>query len=123
MRTEVPTEDEEQICLFEWAERQKGRWPELGLLFHVPNGGKRTVVEAARFKQMGVRPGVPDVFLPVARGGKHGLFIEMKRRKGGALSPFQKDMLERLREQAYEAVVCRGWEEAAETIKRYLRGE
>ena len=35
----IPTEAEEQIALFEWARLQTGRFPELALLYHVPNGG------------------------------------------------------------------------------------
>jgi len=30
---------------------------------HVPNGGFRTKVEAAKFQKMGVRPGMPDLLL------------------------------------------------------------
>ena len=38
----IPTEAEEQIALFEWARLQTGRFPELALLYHVPNAfGRR----------------------------------------------------------------------------------
>jgi len=56
-------EDNEQICLMEWAAAQSGKFPELSLIFHIPNGGKRNAREAARFKRMGVKAGVPDLFL------------------------------------------------------------
>lgn len=115
-------EDNEQIFLFQWATLQSCKYPELELLFHIPNGGKRNAREAARFKRMGVKPGVPDLFLPVPRGEYHGLWIEMKSSKGKT-SKNQKDMLEKLNKQGYKAVVCFGWEEAAETIKRYLEGD
>ena len=46
-------EDNEQITLFRWADLQSGKYPELSLMFHIPNGGKRNAREAARFKQMG----------------------------------------------------------------------
>lgn len=75
----LPTEAQEQATLFSWAEMQSGRRPELRLLFHIPNGGSRGKAEAARFKMEGVKPGVPDLFLPVPRGPWHGLFIELKR--------------------------------------------
>ncbi len=42
-------EDREQMWLFDWALLQSGKYPELNLLFHIPNGGKRDVREAARF--------------------------------------------------------------------------
>ena len=79
----VPTESVEQTRLFQWARMEAGRWPELNLLYHVPNGGSRHRMEAAHLKQQGVRAGVPDLCLPVARGGCHGLYIEMKRLRGG----------------------------------------
>lgn len=78
----VPTEDEEQIALFRWAAMMEWKYPQLRRLYHIPNGGKRTKAEAGIFKAMGVKSGVPDVHLPVARGGYHGLYIEMKRTKG-----------------------------------------
>lgn len=78
-----PTEEQEQTVVMHWAAMAAGRWPELRMLFHIPNGGKRTKTEAARFRAAGVRSGVPDLFLPCARGGYHGLWIEMKA-VGGA---------------------------------------
>ena len=75
----VPTEAEEQIALFEWAALQSGRFPELALLYHVPNGGSRNKIEAARLRAQGVKSGVPDLCLPVARGGNHGLLRRVDR--------------------------------------------
>ncbi len=91
-----------------------------GRIFAIPNGGSRHKVEAMRLKMEGVRAGVPDLFLPVAAGGKHGLFIEMKREKGGRLSPEQKDWLTFLRAQGYEAQCCAGYFEAMSTVFAYL---
>lgn len=48
------------------------------LLFHVPNGGYRNTKEAARFKTMGVRPGVADLILLVPGNGAHFLCLELK---------------------------------------------
>lgn len=119
----LPTEGEEQARLFSWCGMMERRYPELGLLFHIPNGGKRGKAEAARFRSEGVKAGVPDLMLPVARGAYHGLFIELKRREGGRIRPEQKVWLEQLRQQGYEALVCRGWEGAAEALLRYLEGK
>lgn len=112
-------EDNEQIILFQWAEMQSGKFPELQLLFHIPNGGKRSKTEAGRFKAMGVKAGVPDLFLPVPRGSYHGIFIELKSDKGKA-SGKQSEWLEKLTDNGYKAVVCYGWEQAAITLKSYL---
>lgn len=42
----VPTEAQEQMTLFSWAAMQSGKYPELNLLYHVPNGGSRHKAEA-----------------------------------------------------------------------------
>ena len=60
-------EGEEQAALFRWAQFQSGKYPELDLMFHIPNGGKRGKAEAARFKAEGVKAGVPDIFFPKAK--------------------------------------------------------
>ena len=117
----IPTEAQEQKDLFRWAELMSKRYPELELLFHIPNGGSRHIVEAANLKAQGVRAGVPDIFLPVARLGYHGMFIEMKRRKGGRLSEAQKEWICVLERNGYFAIVCAGWEEAVEAIESYLK--
>ncbi|HNW87934.1 MAG TPA: VRR-NUC domain-containing protein [Candidatus Limiplasma sp.] len=85
----LPTENQEQTCLFRWAKMQECDYPKLRLLYHIPNGGSRHRLEAVHLKQQGVRAGVPDICLPVACGGCHSLYIEMKRLKGGRVSPEQ----------------------------------
>ena len=81
----IPLEAEEQAALFQWAEYQSGKYPELALMYHVPNGGSRNKAEAANLKRQGVKSGVPDVCLPVPRGNSHGAYIELKRIKGGKI--------------------------------------
>ena len=117
----MPTEAEEQATLFSWAAMNSGKRPELRLLFHIPNGGMRSKSEAARFKAEGVKPGVPDLFLPVARGPWHGLFIELKRQKGGRISEAQSKWIDALLKAGYLTVVACGWHEAAEYIEEYLK--
>ena len=117
----VPTEEEEQMALFRWAELAKGKYPALALLFHIPNGGSRGKAEAGRFRAMGVRAGVPDLCLPVPRAPFHGLFVELKRTKGGHVSAEQKRWIADLEAQGYCAIVCYGWEEAKDNIEEYLR--
>lgn len=115
-----PTEDAEQIALFQWADLFSQRFPELKMLLHVPNGGKRGKAEAGRFKAMGVKSGVPDIFLPIPRGKAHGLWIEMKRVRSGHLTPKQQEWIELLTSQGYIAHVCYGWEQASKVITAYL---
>ena len=94
-----PCEEIEQTCLFRWAALESGAHPELALLHAIPNGGKRSKSEAARMKAAGVKPGAPDMFLPVAREGCHGLYIELKRRDGGRVSTEQTAWMEALARQ------------------------
>ena len=115
------TEAQEQEAVMRWAEMSTGRYPELALLFHIPNGGSRKDArEGAHFKKLGVKAGVPDLFLPVARGAYHGLFIEMKREKGGRVSDDQEAWLLALSSQGYATFVANGYEEARQMLEVYL---
>lgn len=112
----------EQEALFEWASYMRLQHPELSLLFHIPNGGSRNKYEAMHLKRQGVKAGVPDLCLPVARGRFHGLYIEMKYGKNKP-SDLQSTWLHALREQGYAAIVCCGWQQAKERILTYLEME
>lgn len=115
----VPTEHWEQVQLFRWAESR----PELAVMYAIPNGGHRDIRVAARLKEEGVKAGVPDICIPIARGGKHGLYIELKRRKGGRVSSEQIRWIEALMREGYACAVCCGWRAAKDEIERYLEGE
>jgi len=116
----VLTEDQEQITLMSWARRVKfGNGRLSDYLIHIPNGGSRNIIEAAKFKKMGVKAGVPDLQLLVPNGLIHGLWIELKS-KTGKLQPSQRLMMQRLEEQGYLCKVCFGADEAINEIKKYL---
>lgn len=117
----TPTEAEEQTTLFQWVKAVKGKIPELELLFHIANEGKRSYANGAAMKQAGLRRGVPDLFLPVPREDKHGLFIELKRTKGSRVSADQLAWIDSLRQQNYQAEICYGWLEAVKAIEQYLK--
>ena len=112
----LPSEHAEQATLVQWFERAH---PHLRI-FAIPNGGKRGKLEAMRLRLEGVSPGVPDLMIPAPRGPYHGLFVEMKRTKGGSVSKEQKDWIAYLQAQGYQAIVCRGFEEARKEIEYYL---
>lgn len=118
--TNIPLETEEQQALFDWAKLNQQSIPELSLMFAIPNGGKRYRKTACTLKAEGVKPGVSDIFLPVARCGFHGMFIEMKRKKGGKLSAEQRLFIATVSQQGYLAIVPEGWEEASKWILGYL---
>lgn len=115
-----PSEELEQITLFNWIKLNKHKCKELELLFHIPNGGKRAISEAKRFKAAGVKAGVPDLFLPVAANGYHGLFIEMKS-LSGTTSKEQERWIVELNKEGYKAIVAHGWVAAVKAIAEYLK--
>ena len=93
-----------QEALFSWAAYRTEIMPELQYMYHVPNGGKA---------------GVPDIMLPAARAGYHGLYIELKAGENTTTKK-QKEWLEYLRQQGYYTAVCYGWQPAAQLIEQYL---
>jgi len=121
----VPLEHEEQENLITWAHSMRQQIPDLKLLFAIPNAG------AARLKNLqteGVMRGVPDLMLAVPQYRDKemwcaGLFIELKRTKGGKISPEQYEWIAALSAQGYEAIVCRGAQEARTAILKYLGRE
>ena len=95
------------------------RIPALRLLHAIPNGGKRDKATAARLKAEGVKPGVPDLFLPVPSGAHHGCYIELKAGRN-TISDYQEEWIDALRAQGYFVDVCWGWQSAARVIAEYL---
>jgi hypothetical protein len=93
--------------------------PRCWLIAAIPNGGKRSARAGAELKKEGLRPGFPDLILPVAASGYHGLFIEMKK-VGGKLSPEQRHWLKDLSAQGYKATACYMHQEAIAVIEQYL---
>ena len=120
-------EHQHQKDLFSWAEYMTRAYPALRLLYAVPNGGHRDIRVARRLKAEGVKRGVPDVVLPVARGGYHGLYIEMKRpaepgQTKGRLTDEQRWWIDALTREGYLARCCHGWSDASKLLVDYLDG-
>ena len=120
MQYRKSNEQTEQISLFRWAGVAENKYPELKLMYHVPNEGKRSVVAGSRLKQAGLKPGVPDIVLPVARGGYIGLYIELKYGRN-TTTDNQKDWLRDLRCQHHLTAVCYDWEQAKDLIEAYMK--
>lgn len=99
-----------------------GRFPELHLLYANPNAGKRTPGMVGYLKAEGWKKGIPDLTLPVARKGYHGMYIEMKRADGteADVTTEQAWWIERLCEHGYYAVWARGAAHAWQVIEWYL---
>lgn len=123
------SEHSEQALVISWANRLQNTYPELRWLHSSLNGifipAPRTVVARIinHMKAEGMKKGIPDLFLPVARRSYHGLFIEMKRDDGGVISSEQKAFMQFAEEQGYLDKVCFGYDEAVETLEWYLKGQ
>ena len=122
----IPTEHEEQCNLIRWCRLHKNKYVGLELIFAIPNGNilsslNRNIAMRSmnKLKSEGLTKGMPDLFLPVAKNGFYGLFIEMKRVKNSVVSKEQKEKIEALNNQGYKAVVCKGFEEAKNVIIDY----
>lgn len=112
------SEDTEQIAVVMWAQYHLADYPELKWLHHIPNGGSRNKLEAVKMKQMGVKAGVSDLFLPCARGIYCGLYIEMKYNQG-RVQESQKDFLTEMTKRGYYTAICYTAEDAVAVLKEY----
>ena len=114
----IPTEHQEQCTVIQYFDLKYKE--HRGRLFAIPNGSYKSRAAASSSKREGLRAGVPDLMLPVARKVYHGLFIEMKRTKGSITSKEQKDWHEYLNGQGYLCVVCKGAQSAIYVIDDYM---
>ena len=96
-----------------------------GLLFHIPNGGKRTKAEAMQLKASGVVAGVPDLFFAYPSGQYHGWFIELK--KPGELNKTndhvkRQKVLQRLYQmQGYKVSIFDDYELLINEFENYIK--
>lgn len=120
-------EDSHQVALGAWRAKMVGRYPELELLHHIPNGGSRNKIEAGKLKAMMAKAGVSDLFWPIARRGYHGLYLELKheatglsdKAKAAMVADNQNDWLDKVKEQGYCGGVAYGYDEAVRALCWY----
>jgi len=108
------TEEEEQFTVHWWLMQRNI------IHHHSPNGGYRNAQEGLKFKRLGVSPGFPDFIFPYARQGYHGLFIELKRVKGGKLSEYQKWWRDFLMKGGYAWFEAKGAKDCIKIVCDYL---
>lgn len=113
------SESQEQIIAVKWAKKQRKKHPEIRWLHHIPNGGKRGIRTAMVLKLEGVEAGVHDLFLPVARHDRHGLYIEVKF-GSGKMSDLQKEFKEFVIGQGYATATCYTGKQIIKVLKKYL---
>ena len=84
--------------------------------FAIPNGGYRSKATASRMKQTGTRAGTPDMAFVIA-GRPH--FLELKRARGGRVSPEQREMIAELENAGAVVAVARGIQAALATLNSW----
>lgn len=131
-----PTEDQEAEALAQWLRLKKLPFT------HIANEsgrGRTAMLRTAKLKRMGQSKGFPDYLIAIPshipyleviedgencierRVDKRLIAIELKRQKGGHVSPSQREWLKILNSAGIEAVVCRGFEEAKKFIEERLK--
>ena len=112
-----PKEYNEQVTLAEYLDLKGYCW------CHVPNGGNRSAVTGARMKKQGTKRGVPDNFIFDGPEEYKGIVIELKRVKGGRLTPEQKCWLKELKERGWLTKVSHGADEAIDWLEEIFEGD
>ncbi len=92
-----------------------GRSIQKVLIFAIPNGEKRAISVAVRLKEEGVTPGIPDLYIPSCN-----LWVEMKRVKGGRISPDQKKIISYLESVGHTVIVGKGATDASKQVLEFL---
>ncbi len=104
------------------------------LFTHVPNGGSRNAIEAAKLKKMGVSKGCPDLLIFHRTSGCAGLAIELKVKytkvlKSGTIketpnmpTPEQMQWLEDLYNQNWSTHVIYSLDEFRVVVDGYMLG-
>ena len=117
----IPTEDQECEAFAQWLRLKKIPFT------HISNEsgrGRTAMLRTAKMKRLGQSAGFPDYLVVVQKNAPFGtsqlVAIEMKRKKGGRLSPEQKAWLEILNNAGIEAVVCNGFDEAKKFVEERL---
>jgi hypothetical protein len=121
----MPTERHEHDKVVSWARLMvsTGQEPRLRFLRSGFEGLRLTMGVRMQVKRQSIATGWPDLFLAVPQRYPvpyHGLFLELKRLKGGSVSSEQAIMLGDLQSLGYKAIVCKGSDAAINEIKRYL---
>jgi hypothetical protein len=93
------------------------------IVFAVPNGGSRNVIEAAKMKGTGTLAGMPDLCILGWEGGYDKpkaatFFIEVKSANGRP-SLAQLDMHDRLLDLGFEVAICRSIDDARDSCIRW----
>jgi hypothetical protein len=112
-------ERDHQTAFFTWLRISEPQFPLLSRFFATAHFGSDAQDIAPETRYSGVRGGVPETFLPVPRGGRHGLWIEFKAGKK-TLTSEQSEWKLFLEHEGYQVHVVHDWIEAACVTLMYL---
>lgn len=111
----IPTEASEMLRVAQYLNARKIFW------IHCPNEGRRSFRQGRMLKAQGMRAGVADVLIldgapkfPECRG----IAIELKRIKGGVVSPMQKQFLDDCEERNWVTYIAKGADDAIDFLQR-----
>ena len=122
MAIRLKREEAEQAAVFEWIAWQEKTKPEYKAIYHVSNGaGRISIITRVVLKLLGVRPGVPDICVPIPRGKHPGLYIEMKV-KPNRVTKEQEAFMGLLHGLGHRVVVAWSAHQAIELIREYVEG-
>jgi hypothetical protein len=113
-----------QVACVRWFRTQHPK--KARLLFAIPNGAKLSgspLQRAKAWKRLeaeGAQAGVADLFLSIARGNLHGLYIETKT-PSGRQSPAQKEFEAAVIEEGFGYAMPRSIENFMQIIASYLK--
>lgn len=107
MKNNIPSEHLEQAAFVRWF---RAAFPDV-MIFAIPNGDLRNVTTAKRLKEEGQENGIPDLYIPAWK-----IWVEMKRQKGGRLSPDQKEKIAYLESIGDTVIVGSGCDDARKKL-------
>jgi hypothetical protein len=109
----------QMACVRYWQTKFRPNQDEYYLLYKVHNEGKKSKVQAAKDKALGIVAGAADMNLDLARRGYNGLRIEFKT-LSGKQSPKQKIVQAALERNGYLYKVVQTLDEFISLIDWYL---
>jgi len=121
MRTSKNNASEHQIqsAFIKRVELHYKTYPQLEILFAVPNAAKRSYALAAMLKAEGMKSGVPDIMWPYNNGQYAGLALEFKSQIG-KLTDNQIAFMEKLTAHGWLCLKVNDAELAWQHVKSYL---
>lgn len=117
-----PSEHQIQSAFIKIVDLHLKTYPQLELLFAVPNAAKRSPALAAMMKAEGMRSGVPDIMFPYANGTHYGLALEFKSAKGKPTDN-QIEWMGRLDHYGWICYVVKDAQEAWDIVLQYLKNK